>query len=425
MIKVISPGVRHHKLSISANIDLPKITSMKNIVLIIFAALFTIGAKATPQTIYGQEVVITNTVENDLYISAGNVRIEAPVLGDVLVCGGNVTISSKVSGSIFVLGGELVFSGWVDGSLRCASGKVHVSGTVMKDMVIASGEVVCDKSSLINGSILAAGGKLSIDGLVKQDVQSYATTTSIEGHVEGELNCKGESLYINNTIGRQAKLAANDIQIGENAAFQDRVNYWDSDGEVDFKGSMFDRKPVFDQSLEIKQDNLDVIGLTTSLYLIWYLLAGLCAIILFQYLLKRFLKISADKKNALTAKSIGYGILFMIALPSAIVLAIITLIGIPIGILLTTLLLILTLFNSILLSVFLSNWVNNKYNRHWGNNKVIVFAFLLFITLKVITTIPFIGWLIIFFLTAAMFGAIIRNNILKERRQPALIKAKN
>lgn len=397
---------------------------MKKILLLLLAAFSSMYANAAFQTIYGQEVVITNSVENDLYISAGNVRIEAPVHGDVLILGGTVTISSNVTGSIFVLGGELIFSGWVDGNLRCAGGKVNITGTIMKDLVVASGDVTCEKKSIVNGGILAAGGKLAIDGMVKQNVQSYAGTTNISGDIQGELNCRGDAIYIDGTIGRNARLAANDIQIGENAAFQDRVNYWTGDGDVDFRGSMFDRKPVFDNALAIKQPDWQLLGFASVLYLLWYLLASLCVIILFQYLLRKFFLRSANRDNTMTGKSFAYGLIFMIILPALIILSIISLIGIPIGVLLIMLLSGLAIFNSILLSIFAANWINNKYIKNWGNNKIIGIAFAIFIGIKIITLVPFIGWLILFVLSAIMFGSIVRNNILKERHRVAKITSR-
>ena len=73
---------------------------MKKIFFTILGTLVSLYASATFQTVYGNEVAMTNKVNDDLYISAGTVRIEAPVYGDVVICGGTVIISDSVMGSI-------------------------------------------------------------------------------------------------------------------------------------------------------------------------------------------------------------------------------------------------------------------------------------------------------------------------------------
>ena len=47
-------------------------------------------------------------------------------------------------------------------------------------------------------------------------------------------------------------------------------------------------------------------------------------------------------------------------------------------------------------------------------------AFGLFIAIKIVSLIPFIGWLGLFLLTAIMFGSLIRNTMLKGK-YPVLV----
>lgn len=380
---------------------------MKKLLFTIIVALQCISAYAGFLPIYGREVVITNSVNDDLYISGGTVRIEAPVHGDVLICGGTVIISNTVTGSIFVLGGELIFSGWVDGSLRCASGKATISGVINRDLVVVSGDVICDKKTIINGGVLATGGNLKINGTVNRNVQSYAANTQIEGVIKEDVNCKGDRIYINGTVGGKATLSANDIEIDDSAAFQGDVRYWDSDGTVDFKQSMFGKQPVLDPTLEIVRKKWHLLGFTAAVYVIWYLLSALVIIILAQYLFKKIMNRSSRIKSQ-PVKSMAYGLAFIILVPITIILCFISLIGIPVGMLLITGLGILTIFNSAILSVFLANVINSRNQYNWSDRRLAGVAFLMFIMVKILSLVPVIGWIVILLATAVMFGMIIR-----------------
>ena len=135
---------------------------MKRTILLSLATLMSLYAQATFQTIYGREVVINGGMQENLYISAGTVRIDAPITGDILLCGGTLTINGTIMGDVMLLGGELIVNGQIDGSLRCLGGKLMLKGTVNKELAVASGEVICEPGSLVNGGIVASSGDLQL-----------------------------------------------------------------------------------------------------------------------------------------------------------------------------------------------------------------------------------------------------------------------
>jgi hypothetical protein len=227
--------------------------------------------------------------------------------------------------------------------------------------------------------------------------------------VKGDINCKGEYIYMNGTVGGTAILAATEIQTGDSAAFQEEVRYWDSDGQVDFGSSMFDRKAIYDPALEIKTAKLQYLGFTTLFILIAYLLSALLTITVIQYLFSNIMRRSARQSYTASGRSIAYGLALMLAVPIVAILLLVSLIGIPIGMVLLTLMVILGALNSAILAVFLANILNNRNRYNWRNGKIAGVSFLMFLLIKVITLIPVIGWIVMLVATAAMFGAFIRH----------------
>ena len=98
---------------------------MKKIVSLIIALGLTIQAFSF-RLEYGNNVVITRPVYEDLYISAGSVTINAPVFGDLICTGGTVNINDSVSDDIIVAGGTVTFNGYVGDDVRCAGGRLYV-----------------------------------------------------------------------------------------------------------------------------------------------------------------------------------------------------------------------------------------------------------------------------------------------------------
>ena len=369
---------------------------------------------------YGNNVVISQPVYEDLYVAGGNVTINAPVHGDLIVAGGTVIINDSVMNDILLAGGNVTFNGYVGDDIRCAGGNIHISKNVTGDVVTAGGEVIIDKGTIIGG-LITTGGNITVDGNIDGEARGGFGNLILNGNVAKNIDCRGGKISLNGTVDGKSILAARYITIGSNAAFNGDVRYWNKQGSLDFKQSLKNSKATYDPSLRIRTSQWYYLGATTVLGLLWYLGMALVMILLVQYLFSSTMKMAADKTFNRTLKSLGYGFLFFIAVPVAAVVAFITLVGVPVGILLIISSVTLILITTVIISVVAANWFNNRNNYKWNFWPIVFAAFGIFILLKLVSLTPFVGWLIMLVLACIVFGAILLT--IKWKRKQEVVPA--
>jgi cytoskeletal protein CcmA (bactofilin family) len=136
------------------------------------------------------------TVEDDLYVTAGTITINGTVNGDVTVAGGTVTIGGEIVGSLNVAGGTVDVLGTVGGAVRAAAGTVRISGEVARDVVVVGGTVVVDPDATIGGDLAGGSGQISMSGSIAGDLLAGAEQIDVLGSVEGRVEVAVDELVI-------------------------------------------------------------------------------------------------------------------------------------------------------------------------------------------------------------------------------------
>lgn len=356
----------------------------------------------------GEDVVISQAVHEDLYVVGGNITINAPIHGDLVVAGGKVIINDSVSNDIIIAGGEITMNGAVGDDIRCAGGKLYVNQNVTGDVLVTGGEVHIARKALISGSLMAGGGEVTVDGKVSGFVKAGAGKLALNGSIGKSLDSRGQKISVNGPVGGEAILAANDLVIGQNASFGNKVRYW-SDDAVDFGQSVKSGQPVMDESLKIDGGSWKYMGFASLLALLWYLGAAFVFIVLIQFLFGRYISRAVASFSAEgTARSVGYGFLFFVLIPCVIFFALLTLIGIPLALLLIVLYIALILLASVITSVVLANWINRRYYQSQGTWRQVWSALAIFVIIKIISLIPVAGWLLMLATVFLAFGILIQ-----------------
>jgi hypothetical protein len=392
---------------------------MKKIASVIIASVLTIHAFSF-RLEYGNNVVIARPVYEDLYISAGSVTINAPVFGDLICTGGTIDINDSVSGDIIVAGGTVTFNGNVGDDIRCAGGRLYVQKNIVGDLVIAGGQVTVNRDVVIGGGLLMGGGDITFNGTVNKSVKAGFGSLVFNGRAEKDIDVKGGNLQMNGTVMGPAVIAANKITIGNDASFNNNVRYWNNKGSVDFGQSIKNGKAIYDPSLKIATGRWYYLGGLSVLGLLWYIGMALLMIAIIQYLFNATMQKAGDTVFNKTLKSSGFGLLFFIAVPIAAIIAFITVIGVPLGLLLLFNYIILILLATVITSLVAAHWINNRFNYQWGFWKLVFAALGIFIVLKLISSMPFVGWLIVLIATCGAFGAILQNINWKRKQQVEL-----
>ena len=357
---------------------------------------------------YGNDIIISQPVNENLYIAGGSVTINAPVHGDLIIAGGTIIINDSVTNDVLAAGGKVTLNGFVGGDIRCAGARILISKNVTGDVVVTAGTIIIDKGISI-GSLLAGGGNITVDGEVNGEVRGSFGELLLNGNVAKDVDCRGGKITVNGNIGGKSVLAARNIIIGNNAVFNSDVRYWSKHGSVDFKQSLKNGKAIYDPSISIGSAEWYYLGAATILGLLWYLGMAFLMILIVEYLFPVSMKKAADTLFNSTLKSLGFGFLFFIAVPVLALVAFITIIGLPVGVLLVFTYIALVVLTKVIISVVAANWFNNRYNKKWNFWRLSLAAFGIFILLKLVSAAPFVGWLTLILLACVSFGGILLN----------------
>ena len=365
----------------------------------------------------GKHITITQAVNENLYTTGENITINAPIYGDLVTAGGTITINDTTQKDILLAGGTVVFNGYTGDDVRCAGGNLYVKKDIKGDLVITGGTVIIDKNATIGGNLLISGGEITLNGTVKGNMRGAFAKFTMNGRVEKDMDCKGGNLIVNGTVMGTSVLSATDIEIGDNAAFNDNVRYWNKKGSLDFKQAMKKGQATYDTSLEIETGHWYFVGWMSFMAVIWYLGTATLMIFLTQFLFSKTMRRASETVSTETLKSLGYGVLYLVGVPVAMVIAFITVIGIPIGLILLFGYVITMALASVITAVVAANWLNTKYNHNWGTGKMVLTATGIFIGLKLLSVTVFLGWLVVV-ASLITFGAILMN--INWRRKAAV-----
>ncbi len=386
-------------------------------VLLFIAMISSFNAAFAYRIEYGNNIIISRPVYENLYIAGGTITINAPIYGDLIIAGGTIIINDSVMNDILLIGGTVTINGFVGDDIRCAGGNIRISKNVTGDVVVTGGAVIIDKGITIGG-LLATGGDVTIDGIINGEIKGAFGDLFINGNVSKNIDCSGGRITVNGTIGGKSKLSARHIVIGNYAAFNGDVRYWNKKESVDFKQSLKNSKAVFDPSLRISTGEWYYLGSATILGLLWYLGMAFLMIMIFQYLFSATVKKAADTVFNSTLKSLGIGFLFFIAVPVLALIAFVSLIGVPLGILFVFFYIVLILLATVITSVIAANWFNNRKDHKWNYWRLIFSAFGIYFLLKLVSLAPFAGWLINMIMVFISFGGIFLN--VQWKKKPLL-----
>lgn len=380
------------------------------LLIILCSLLITLGNAHAQKLMSADDIHLSIPVDENLYIAGGSISINKPVHGDVVLAGGNIIINDSVTGDVLVTGGTLYIYGYAGDDIRCAGGEIHIYGPVQGDVVVGGGKVVLHENATVNGSVLAGTGDLTIDGNIKHNARIGTGTFRLNGTIGQDLECRGGDININGSVSGTSLLsAANKIILGPNAAFHNNVRYWQKAGKTNFGNSVKNGTSFFDTSLKMENGRWQYLGFASMLFALWYLGMALVFILLFLYLFGGLFGRAAVTAGSTTARSLGYGALFFLGVPVVAVLLIVTIIGLPLGIMAIVVYAMLMILASVICAVLITYILRNRYHRSWGFWPMAFISLAIFIGLKLISLIPIAGWLILFFIGAICFGALLLN----------------
>lgn len=137
----------------------------------------------------GGDVVVIEAdevIEDDLYVGAGEFRLEGTVAGDVVAFGGTLTIDGTVEGDLIAAGQSVIINGTVEDDARIAGYALTVEGQVGDDVIATGFSLEGGINSQIGGDLLYAGYQSLLAGTIEGDVEIGGGAVEIAGDIEGD-----------------------------------------------------------------------------------------------------------------------------------------------------------------------------------------------------------------------------------------------
>lgn len=349
--------------------------------------MLELGSAAAQTT--DPEAIKRRVVGDDVYLAGGRIDLKSNIDGDAIVAGGHLKVEEEIRGDATLAGGIVALSGNVSDDARVAGGDVDIDATIQDDLVVVGGNIVIQKEARVGGEAWLAGGDVYVFGTIDDDLEIFGGTVTLGGTVAGDVDIAAGRLEILPTARISGDLnyaSGKEAVISDQAVIQGSITRNLSESE--FHGYWHHEEAGFGATL------VWIIGLT---------LTGMLFLLAAPHLI-----------NDVTArlqkwpwKSLGLGLITLVATPVLAVISMALIVGIPLGLLLIATYLIALLIGYLTSAVWLGDFGLNLIGRqtpdNWPWRTGALFAALLMLSL--LGLIPFVGGLVLFVAVIGGLGA--------------------
>jgi cytoskeletal protein CcmA (bactofilin family) len=252
------------------------------------------------------------TIHTDLFVFGDVSRIDGDVEGDVISWSRSLTINGHVRGDVIAFSQEVRVNGPVDGNVRVFCQSLTVTGLVSRNVMAWAGNVDLSEKSKVEGTATLGTGNSQLNGEVVGDVLAGSGNFEVHG-----------------ILDHNARIQSGSLEIGPQAEIK---------GRTQFKGR---KQPEVSPSAKLGSPievTIEKRGSETSYsspHFYWHqiLLWGASFVFgLAMLLLMPGFFFDATGACKRTSPAIGFGALFLIALPVLAIIVCITIVGIGVGI---------------------------------------------------------------------------------------------
>lgn len=331
------------------------------------------------------------THHGNLYAAGETVEVVGKVESDVYAVGGTVVISGEVQGDVLVLGGRVRITGPVVGSVRVLGGEVELTSSVGRNVSVAAGKVLLAPGSYVFGHVSLAAGEIDLRGAVEGEVKAVAGQALLGGTVRGPVE-----LWLDR---------GGSLRVLESAVLGSSVRYH-SAGSAQIASGAKLAQPA--QHLPLVVRSHESWRGRWFGELAWLFGLAVLAMVI-TYLIPKKLQEVAEEALTKPWPSLGWGAIWLIAVPIIAFLLLLTIIGIPLAVVLVALY-IIGLFSAQVAAGAAIGWYARslpalKFARNWKLLPVVLMGLLLY---RIVAAVPFLGSLISLVVVLWCCGALLR-----------------
>jgi cytoskeletal protein CcmA (bactofilin family) len=265
---------------------------------LLFAVPLTSFASSVVRSGEAVSVSANQAVEGDFYAFGNDVVVSGEVTEDVLTAASALKINGQVGKDVLVAAGKVDVDGVIGEDLRIVGGTVVVSGEVKGDLVVVAASLKVLSTAKVAGDILFFGSEAEVAGQVGKSI--FGTS---------------ESLRVDGVVGGDIDVTANKITLGEQADITGMVKYVSLNELVRAQNARVAGKVVKNDPLAVAETTARdlLIPLLVLLFaaLVWYLL--------FPRLLGRV--VVQGTEHAGRSLMVGFGFLILTPIAAGILMA--------------------------------------------------------------------------------------------------------
>jgi cytoskeletal protein CcmA (bactofilin family) len=273
------------------------------------------GARATDPQV-GQTVVQSGpAVASDLYAFGGGVDIQADVQGDLVAAGGRVVTAGRVEGNLIVAAGSVNLGGTVKRNVRGVGGAVTISGRVGRNLTAGGGTVVLTPEAVIDGRARLVGGEIRVAGKVASKLYAAGAVIVLGGDFQGDV-----------------ELVAQEIEVLPTARIKGTLTYWSPRDarighEAKIQGGVIHNLPELPRALT--RSGTALVTVSRVLFMAALIMTGVALYLIFP----GFTVLASNTIGSDPFRSLGIGLVLVVAMPVIAIFTMLTILGIPLGLL--------------------------------------------------------------------------------------------
>jgi len=276
----------------------------------IISALFLGLTLAFPIVSYAaadadETITKRGSVDDDYYAAGGTVDIDAEVAGDVIAAGGELFIGHRIEGDVMAAGGSVKIRGEVEDDVRISGGDLSIDVVIGDDLAASGGSIYISPNTTVGGEAWLAGGDVTMAGTINKDLKITAGNIRLTGVVHGDVELQG-----------------GEIQVFESAQIDGNLHYKSRQpGSIDPAAHIAGNVTFEELEWDYSENGIGII------FSITLIAAG----ILLFWLFPKFTLASAGRITSNPWKSLGTGVVILIATPIVVIILMSILLGVWIG----------------------------------------------------------------------------------------------
>lgn len=332
----------------------------------------------------GDRVTVSGgPIQGPLFAAGTTVLIESDVDGDVFAVGGLVVISGRVTGDVLVAGRVVGVTGRIEGDIRCLAAELDVDAEVERTLTAVANWVLVSPVARVGRDVVVWAREVRIQGDVDRHVVGSAGFISLSGNTGGNV-----------------LVDAGSLEVRESARIGGELTYTSAAEAAVAPGAEIDGGLAW----RVKAPESDGPRGANWLATLVTLVAGAAVWGVVTLLFPRLWTGLDETVRRSFWRSIGWGLVLLVANPLVALFLMATIVGIPLSLALLAVYIALLWTAKIIAGDALGRTLARRLG--WEGRVSPFLPFLLgFAVVLALTRVPYVGWPIRLIVVALGLGA--------------------